>query len=66
MEKLAEPASDADDVLQFVDDSLDSHPCMLPLVHLVEKGATLVSAGKICVHLASRLLQLSQWLSDLK
>jgi hypothetical protein len=34
-----------EDTLQFEDDELDAHPCMLPLVKLIEKAASLWRPG---------------------
>lgn len=54
-----EPAG-FEDTLQFEDDELDTNPCMLPLVKLIEKAASLWRPGHgTC--LADMLLSKLQW-----
>lgn len=38
-------AGEEEDSLSVMDDELDSHDCMLPLVHLIEKAAALFEAS---------------------
>lgn len=38
-------AGQEEDSLSIIDDELDSHDCMLPLIHLVEKAAALFQAS---------------------
>ena len=45
---------EATSVLLYVDDELDTNPCMLPLVLFIEKAASLYQPGKLLMHGISR------------
>ena len=38
-------AGEEEDSLSVIDDELDSHDCMLPLIHLIEKAAALFQSS---------------------